>query len=310
MPAFRVSAFYKFVDLEDPGAIKAILEARGRELGIVGSILLASEGINSTIAGAPDHLGRFMEVVRSLEPFSDLDEKQSGAEDLPFLRFKVRLKKEIVTLGVPGADPRKLVGTYVEPEDWNALIGDPDTILVDTRNDYEVAIGKFKGAIDPHTASFRDFPQWVRENLPGRPGQKIAMYCTGGIRCEKATSLLRQLGHSQVYHLKGGILKYLEQVPAEESAWEGSCFVFDQRVGLQHGLRESDYDLCHGCRYPLSIEDRADPRYEDGVACPHCADSLSEEKKARLRERQKQVQLARQRGDSHLGTQPRSSAKP
>jgi UPF0176 protein len=246
-----------------------------------------------------------MACLRSLGPFHDLEEKRSTASEAPFLRFKVRLKKEIVTMGVPEVDPRKEVGTYVDPDEWNRLLEDPETILIDTRNDYEVAIGKFEGAIDPHTPSFRDFPEWARTHLEKRPDQKIAMYCTGGIRCEKATSLLKHLGYDHVYHLKGGILKYLETMPEQESKWEGSCFVFDQRVGLGHGLQESDYDLCHGCRHPLTPEDKADPRFEEGVSCPKCADSLDEDKKARLRERQKQVHLARRRGEAHIGSKAR-----
>ena len=302
MTQYAVTAYYKFVDLEDLPCLKSLLEDKGSELGIIGTILLAGEGINSTIAGLPDKLEAFMAFLRSLPPFHDLEEKRSVSDGPPFYRFKVRLKKEIVTIGVPGADPRKAVGTYVDPDDWNTLIRDPETILIDTRNDYEVAMGKFQGAIDPETPSFRDFPKWAEEHLAKKPDQKIAMYCTGGIRCEKATSLLKQMGYRNVYHLKGGILKYLETIPPEQSTWEGSCFVFDQRVGLEHGLDPSDFTLCHGCRRPLSPEDRADPRYEPGVMCPHCADSLSEEKKGRLRERQKQVQLAHQRGQQHIGS--------
>lgn len=301
---YEVSAFYKFVDVRDPASIRQTLEEAGHRHGIIGTILLAPEGINSTIAARTGRMDGFMEEVRSLEPFSELEEKRSFAKEAPFYRFKVRLKKEIVTLGVPGADPRKAVGTYVDPKDWNALVKDPETLLVDTRNDYEVGMGHFQGAVDPHTASFRDFPQWAEENLAGKKDQKIAMYCTGGIRCEKATSLLKQMGYENVYHLKGGILKYLETVPPDQSVWEGSCFVFDQRVGLEHGLDESGHTLCHGCRRPLSPEDLKDPRYEAGVSCPQCADSLPPQKIARLRERQKQVQLARQRGETHIGSGP------
>ncbi len=303
MAMYEVSAFYKFTELTGLPGIRQVLEKAGRRHGIIGTILLAPEGINSTIAAEAGRLDPFMRELRSLEPFRELEEKRSGAAEAPFHRFKVRIKKEIVTLGVPGADPRKAVGTYVEPENWRQLIEDPETLLVDTRNDYEVGMGRFKGAIDPHTASFREFPQWAQEHLAGDKNRKIAMYCTGGIRCEKATSLLKQMGYGNVYHLKGGILKYLETVPPEESVWEGSCFVFDQRVGLQHGLDESDHTLCHGCRRPLSSEDLEDPRYEPGVSCPHCADGLAPDKKERLRERQRQVQLARQRGESHIGIQ-------
>ncbi|MEX0330574.1 MAG: rhodanese-related sulfurtransferase [Puniceicoccaceae bacterium] len=302
---YAVTAFYKFVDLDELPDLKAKLTGKGEELNIMGTILLAPEGINSTIAAEPQQLDAFMAFLRSLEPFGDLEEKRSEASAAPFLRFKVRLKKEIVTIGIPEVDPRREVGTYVDAGDWNTLIADPDTILIDTRNDYEVAIGKFAGAVDPMTPSFRDFPEWARTHLEKKPDQKIAMYCTGGIRCEKATSLLKHMGYDHVYHLKGGILKYLETIPEEESKWEGSCFVFDQRVGLEHGLAESPYDLCHGCRYPLTPGDREDPRFEEGVSCPHCADTLDADKKARLRERQKQVQLARSRGEVHIGSKAR-----
>ena len=299
---YGVTTFYKFVDLEDTAGLRDKLLQRGHELGVSGTILLAPEGINSTIAALPVDLDAFMQYIRSFAAFADLEEKRSTAKGVPFLRFKVRLKKEIVTMGVPEVDPRKEVGTYVEAEEWNALIEDPETILIDTRNDYEVAIGKFKGAINPKTPTFRDFPEWARTHLEKKPDQKIAMYCTGGIRCEKATSLLKHMGYANVYHLKGGILKYLEKVPDDQSTWEGSCFVFDQRVGLEHGLAASQYDLCHGCRNPITPEDRQDPRFEEGVSCPQCADTLSGEKKIRLRERQRQIELARQRGQIHLGS--------
>jgi UPF0176 protein len=306
---YGVTTFYKFVHLEDLPDLKTHLEKRGGELGVIGTILLASEGINSTIAAPLENLDTFMEELRSMDPFTDLTEKRSQAKAAPFLRYKVRLKKEIVTMGIPEVDPLKEVGTYVEAKEWNDLIEDPETILIDTRNDYEVAIGKFKGAIDPKTPTFRDFPEWARTHLEKKPDQKIAMYCTGGIRCEKATSLLKHMGYDHVYHLKGGILKYLETVPADESTWEGSCFVFDQRVGLEHGLEKSAYDLCHGCRNPITQHDRDDPRFEEGVSCPHCADTLSEEKKARLRERQKQIELARKRGQCHIGSKAGKESK-
>jgi UPF0176 protein len=215
--------------------------------------------------------------------------------------MKVRLKREIVSMGVPGVDPNKVVGTYVEPKDWNELISDPETVLIDTRNDYEVAIGTFKGAIDPATVNFRDFPEWFRENrerFHNKP--KIAMFCTGGIRCEKATAFVKAEGFEDVFHLKGGILKYLEEVPQEESRWEGECFVFDNRVSVGHGLRQGPYDLCHACRHPISEADKASPLYEPGISCPHCHDKMNAEQRARFAERQKQVQLARKRGEAHI----------
>lgn len=299
---YRVSSFYKFVPLEAPADLReSILEA-GQACAVSGTLLLAPEGINATIAAEPSNLDAFIAFLRSREPFSDLEENRSSASELPFMRFKVRLKKEIVTIGDPAANPRTVVGEYVDPSDWNALIEDPRVLLIDARNDYEVRIGQFTGAVDPQTASFRDFPAWARDNLPPDTTQPIAMYCTGGIRCEKASSLIRQMGYEQVYHLRGGILNYLEKVPSDKSRWEGSCFVFDGRVGLGHELEESDYALCHGCRQPLSAEDRLDPRYEAGVACPHCADRLTEERGSRLRERHRQVLLARQEGRQHLGS--------
>jgi UPF0176 protein len=304
-----VSAFYKFADLENPAALRSSLEERGRDLGILGTVLLAPEGINGTVAaGCTDLLDTFMNAIRSCEPLKDLEEKRSTASGEPFLRFKVRLKKEIVSLGEPEADPRKAVGAYVDPDEWDRLIQDPGVLLVDTRNTYETHIGRFPGAIDPGTSSFREFGPWARENLPPDRDEKIALYCTGGIRCEKATSLLRQMGYRKVYHLRGGILKYLETIPPEQTSWEGSCFVFDQRVGLGHGLRESGHVLCHGCRHPLSPDDLRDPRFEDGVQCPHCAASVSEERRQRLRERQRQVALAAREGRRHLGQQPDPSA--
>lgn len=304
MPTYQVSAFYKFVALESPESLQHALQTQGTALGILGTILLAGEGINGTVAGPGDKLEQFLAFLRSIKPFNDLEDKQSTAAEPPFLRFKVRLKKEIVPLGEDGVDPANGVGTYVDPEDWNSLISDPETVLIDTRNHYETAIGTFTGAIDPKTQSFRDFSRWVRDTLADSKKKKVAMYCTGGIRCEKATAFLRKEGFEQVYHLKGGILKYLEKVPESASRWQGSCFVFDQRVGLKHGLKESGHSLCHGCRHPLAPEDLEHPDFEAGVACHRCAHDLDPEKRERLRERQRQVLLARERGEAHIGTQP------
>jgi len=304
MGGFAVSAFYRFVDLEELPGLRTKLLQTGSRHGIIGSILLAPEGINGTVAGIPGRLDTFLSFLRDIPEFKDLEEKRSWAEDAPFLRFKVRLKREIVTMGIPGVDPRSQVGTYVNPTEWKSLIEDPGTLLIDTRNSYEVAQGRFKGAVDPETESFRQFPDWAERHLPEDRDQKIALYCTGGIRCEKATSLLKGMGYRKVFHLKGGILKYLEEVPARDSLWEGSCFVFDQRVGLGHGLREDNSVLCHGCRNPVSPIGQQDPRFEPGVTCPQCADSVSEAKKARLRERQFQVELALKRGHRHIGRRP------
>lgn len=298
---YEVNAFYKFVNIEDPQLLKEQLQELGGKHSLCGTILVAAEGINSTVAARPEDMRTFISALRSDSRFADLEVKVSGSAEKPFYRFKVRLKKEIVTLGVPGVDPVNKVGTYVPPQQWNQLIADPDVVVVDTRNDYEFTIGHFKGAVDPETQSFRQFPAWVEQNLKDKKKKKVAMYCTGGIRCEKATALLRQQGFEDVYHLQGGILKYLEEVEPEESLWQGSCFVFDNRVALQHGLEESDYINCPGCRQPLAAEDRNHPKYEEGVACAHCADSTDSETLANRRERHRQMQLARARGEVHIG---------
>ncbi len=305
MTEFCVTAFYKFVRFDDPAALQDALYDELSALGVKGTVLLASEGLNGTIAGPSSVMDKALAALRALPGCTDLESKNSPASDMPFLRLKVRLKNEIVTMGVPGTDPTCLVGTYINPENWNALIIDPDTILIDTRNDYEVDIGTFKGAVDPDIETFRQFPEWF-ENFRADLEQqgrtpKIAMFCTGGIRCEKSTSWAKSIGVEDVFHLKGGILKYLENVPQEDSLWQGECFVFDDRVSVGHGLKQGDYQLCHGCRYPISAQDRQSPKFEDSVSCPHCFDSLSDKKRAALRERQKQVRLARLRGEAHLG---------
>ncbi|MDD3800223.1 MAG: rhodanese-related sulfurtransferase [Novosphingobium sp.] len=306
----QVAALYRFTRFEDCASLRAPLERLCREQGIRGTLLLASEGINGTIAGTAEGIARVLEHIRTLPDCADLDVKLSSASAMPFHRMKVRLKREIVTMGEPDIDPRTTVGTYVEAQDWNALISDPDTILIDTRNDYEVAVGTFEGAIDPETASFRDFPEWFRRErerlldagrLAGGKPPKVAMFCTGGIRCEKSTAFLKQEGIEDVYHLKGGILKYLETVPEEESLWRGECFVFDQRVTIGHGLVEGSYALCHACRLPVSEEDRASPLYEEGVSCPACHSQRTDEQRASYRERQRQEDLAAARGRAHVG---------
>lgn len=242
----------------------------------------------------------------NIPAFKGLVHKESWAEKEPFLRMKVRLKKEIVTMGVEGIDPNKVVGTYVKPEDWNALISDPDTILVDTRNDYEVAIGTFKGAVDPKTKSFREFPAWAEENKDLLKKPKIAMFCTGGIRCEKSTAYMKEQGYEEVYHLEGGILKYLEEIPEDKSLWEGDCFVFDERVSVRHGLEEGDYHMCRACRRPVSEEEMAMPEFVEGVSCPYCHEETTEEQKERFAERQRQIMLSKKRGEKHIGiTRPR-----
>jgi UPF0176 protein len=298
---FLVAALYHFVAVPRFAELRPPLQALCEENGVRGTLLLAHEGINGTIAGPADGLRRVLAFLRSQPEFAALEHKESHAAEMPFLRMKVRLKKEIVTMGVEDIDPTRSVGTYVAPENWNALISDPETIVIDTRNDYETAIGMFKGAVDPNTKTFREFPDWVRENTGLHNKPKIAMYCTGGIRCEKATAFMKEQGFDEVYHLKGGILKYLEEVPAEESLWEGACFVFDERVSVLHGLEEGEHRLCRACRHPLTAEEITSPLYEAGVSCPHCHAARSEDDRLRFRQRQLQMDLAKKRGERHLG---------
>jgi UPF0176 protein len=300
-PEFTIAAFYRFHRLDDVTSIRDQLLPRLRQLGVKGSVLLAHEGVNGTIAAAPDKLEFAIEAIISLCKLPDLDRKYSHAPALPFLRLKVKLKKEIVTIGNVDANPNEYVGEYVEAKNWNALISDPNVIIVDTRNDYEVRIGTFRGAIDPQTEKFSDFPKWVDSNLDNMKGKKVATFCTGGIRCEKATSYMKLKGFEKVYHLRGGILKYLEDVNPEESLWNGACYVFDERVAVGHGLEIADFTTCHGCLEPVSATDRQSTDYEDGVCCPHCAARLTDVQKASNRERQKQFELAQQRGSKHLG---------
>jgi len=299
---YDVAAFYHFGALPDYASLQAPLTALCESRGVMGICLLAAEGINGTLAGLPHDMKAVLAEIRALTGFADLEHKMSYAETMPFLRLKVRLKKEIVTLGVPSVDPTRLVGTYVEPEDWNALIADPDIVLIDTRNADEVRIGTFEGAIDPQTRSFSQFPDYVKTRLDPHKQPKIAMFCTGGIRCEKASNYMLQEGFAEVYHLKGGILKYLEVIPEDQSKWHGDCFVFDRRVAVGHGLKVSSHlHLCAGCRAPLSLEERQSNAYEEGVCCPYCVAVLSPQQKASARERHKQMLLAEQRGTSHLG---------
>ena len=296
--SYTVAALYKFVTLDDTQALRERLFAAGERLGVKGTLLLAGEGINGTIAARPDDMDAMLAELRSDPRFADLEVKFSIAADTPFLRWKVRLKREIVTMGVEGIDPNRRVGTYVEPSEWNAVISDPDTVLIDTRNDYEIDLGTFRGAIDPDTDSFRDFPAWVEANRARLEGKRVAMFCTGGIRCEKASSFMLGEGFSDVVHLKGGILKYLETQAEDESLWEGDCFVFDNRVAVGHGLAETDWSLCHACRMPVSEEDRASEQFIAGVQCPACAGAHID--RERYAERQRQMELARARGEAHL----------
>ena len=299
-----VAALYKFVTLEDFHELREPLLNACLEAGTRGTLLLAEEGINGTIAGSREAIDQVLAYLRSDPRLADLEHKESGDDHMPFYRMKVKLKKEIVTLGVAGIDPNRRVGTYVKPRDWNALVSDPEVLLIDTRNDYEYGIGSFRGAIDPHTTSFREFPAYVRSQLDPRRQKKVAMFCTGGIRCEKASAFMLQEGFEEVYHLQGGILKYLEEVPEEESIWEGECFVFDNRVAVNHRLEKGRYDQCYGCRHPITEEDKQSDRYQKGICCPRCYDSLSDEQVARFRERQKQIELAELRGELHVGAPP------
>ena len=304
MDGFVVAALYRFVTLEDYRELREPLLDECVAAGVKGTLLLAAEGINGTIAGSRAGIDRVLAWLRSDPRLAALEHKESLDDEMPFYRMKVKLKREIVTMGIAGIDPNRVVGTYVAPRDWNTLVNDPEVVLIDTRNRYEYDIGTFRGAIDPATTSFREFPRYVRENLDPARHKKVAMFCTGGIRCEKASAFMLQEGFEEVYHLQGGILKYLEEVPEAESTWEGECFVFDNRVAVNHRLEKGRYDQCHGCRHPITAEDKASDRYQQGVCCPHCYDSLTNEQKARFAERQKQMELAAQRGEQHVGAPP------
>jgi UPF0176 protein len=274
-------------------------------LGVRGTLLLAKEGINGTVAGTRTAIDDLLDFLMKNEMFEgrlkDIQWKESFSKEIPFNRTKVKLKKEIVTMGVDAIDPNLIVGTYVKPEAWNDLISDPDVILVDTRNEYEVQIGTFKNALNPHTTSFREFPEYTEKNLNPALHKKVAMFCTGGIRCEKSTAYLKEQGFDEVYHLEGGILKYLEEVPKEESMWEGECFVFDNRVTVDHDLKRGHYDQCHACRMPITEQDKQSNAYQPGVSCPHCISDLTETQKERFIERERQVQLAIKKGEVHIG---------
>jgi len=305
MRPFLTAAFYKFIQLPDFAELKEPLLAFCEQQGVKGMILLATEGINSTIAGTPEGVHAVLAYLRQDPRLADLQHKEAWSDKAPFYRMKVRLKREIVTLGVPEANPSTLAGTYVKPADWNALISDLDVVVVDTRNDYEVGIGTFKGALDPNIQSFSQLPQWVNQAAALNPvtgkKPKVAMFCTGGIRCEKSTAFLRTQGFDEVYHLEGGILKYLETVPPEESLWQGACFVFDERVSVGHGLEVGEYGLCRACRMPISESDKLSPLFEDGVSCARCHAVTTDTQKAGARERKRQWDLAKARGLSWVG---------
>ncbi|RYX95782.1 MAG: rhodanese-related sulfurtransferase [Comamonadaceae bacterium] len=309
MPAFLTAALYKFVELPDYKDLQAPLLACCEANAVKGTLLLAEEGINGTIAGPEVGVRAVLSWLRSDPRLAALENKEAWADTPPFYRMKVRLKREIVTLGVPEANPSRMAGQYVKPADWNALLAEPGVVLVDTRNDYEVAIGTFDGAVNPQTEAFSDLPGWVDREMAeggklaasGGKKPKVAMFCTGGIRCEKSTALLRSRGFDEVFHLEGGILKYLETVAPADSAWQGECFVFDERVSVGHGLKPGNFTLCRSCRDPLGEADRQSPLYELGVSCAHCHASTTEDQKRGYRERQRQVELAEARQEAHIG---------
>ena len=294
------AALYKFVEFNDFEAFREPLYDCMVAQGVKGTLLLAREGINGTICGTREGIDTVLAFIRSRDEFSDIEHKESPSDTQAFYRTKVKLKKEIVTMGIDWVDPKNVVGTYVEPKDWNDLIRDPEVLLIDTRNDYEYAVGTFEGAINPKTDSFREFPQYVKDHLDPAKHKKVAMFCTGGIRCEKSTAYLKSIGFDEVYHLKGGILKYLEEVPETDTTWNGDCFVFDQRVTVRHGLKQGDYDQCYACRMPITEAEKASEHYQKGVSCPHCFDKTTPEQKQRFAEREKQIQLAKQRGEQHI----------
>jgi UPF0176 protein len=300
-PHIVVCALYHFVPLDDYVALQSPLQQLMLDHEVRGTLLLAAEGINGTIAGSREGIDAVLAWLKRDPRLAELDHKESFDEGAPFYRSKVKLKKEIVTMGVAGIDPLRKVGTHVEPENWNALISDPEVLLIDTRNDYEVEIGSFRGAVNPQTESFREFPAYVRSQLDPARHKKVAMFCTGGIRCEKSTAFLKEQGFDEVYHLKGGILNYLEKVPASESLWQGECFVFDNRVSVNHALQKGVYDQCHACRLPITDADKASALYERGVSCPHCHGSRDAAELEQFRERQRQIDLAAARGEAHLG---------
>ena len=296
-----ICALYKFTRLDDFEEIQLPLRSFLDSLSVKGTLLLAREGINGTISGTKVSLEKVLDYLQSDPRFLDLEFKFSYSKKIPFKRLKVKLKKEIVTMGLTEIDPTHSAGTYVKPKDWNELINDPDVVLIDTRNNYEYEIGSFKGAINPNTETFREFPSFTKNTLEQYRDKKIAMFCTGGIRCEKSTAYLKSEGFKNVFHLQGGILKYLEEVNEDESLWEGECFVFDDRVAVKHNLEQGQYDQCHACRFPITEEDTMHPHYEKGASCPRCYGTKNSSQMSRYREREKQVKLAKLRGEKHIG---------
>ena len=300
-----VATLYKFFKVDDLVALQNQLYAICNKNNVMGTILIANEGVNGTISAKPKEIEKTLISIQEDDRFSEIEIKYSSANKQPFHKMRVRLKKEIVTIGLPEINPNKTVGTYVRPEEWNDIISDPDVILIDTRNKFEIKIGSFKNALDPRTTSFRDFPEWVKKFKQDKENtnKKIAMYCTGGIRCEKASSLMKEEGFNEVYHLQGGILKYLEQVEKEKSLWEGECFVFDDRVCLTENLEVGSYKMCFACRMPITEDELNDDRYEEGISCLYCYDKTTKDKKERFESRQKQIELSKLRGEKHIGGQ-------
>ncbi|MDA9623525.1 rhodanese-related sulfurtransferase [Rhodobiaceae bacterium] len=300
-----VATFYKFFKVDDLVALQDQLYSICNKNNVMGTILIANEGVNGTISSKPREIEKTLISIQKDDRFSEIEIKYSSTNKQPFHKMRVRLKKEIVTIGLPEINPNKTVGTYVKPEQWNDVISDPDVILIDTRNKFEIKIGSFKNALDPRTTSFRDFPEWVKKFKQDKTNtnKKIAMYCTGGIRCEKASSLMKEEGFNEVYHLQGGILKYLEQVEKEKSLWKGECFVFDDRVCLTENLEVGSYKMCFACRMPITEDEINDDRYEEGISCLYCYDKTTEEKKERFESRQKQIELSKLRGEKHIGGQ-------
>lgn len=307
----KVAAFYRFLDVPDPEAFRDELLERCEAASLLGTVLVATEGVNGTLAGDKESiLNVFSFIETRLGLDAPIDARWTDAGEAPFRRMRVKVKKEIVTLGRPDILPHRKTGRHVSPEEWNALIEDPDVLVIDTRNHYEVEVGTFPRAVDPGTDSFREFPDFARELKDSNPDRPLAMFCTGGIRCEKATALMLELGYKDVYHLEGGILNYLNSVTAEENRWDGECFVFDTRVAVDRDLAEGGYVQCHACRRPLSSDDLASEGYVEGVSCPHCIDETDDDKRARLEERAKQVRLAAERGDAHIGAVLDPSGEP
>lgn len=301
---FSVAALYKFSSINDPESLHNEIRIRLKSLSISGTILVGEEGINGTISGTNSNIKKAIAFIQSIKGFASLDIKYSESPKNPFIRLKIKLKKEIVTIGDRSINPNKIVGDYVDPKNWNSLIDDKDTILIDTRNDYEYSIGTFKNAINPKTVKFREFPKWVKnQNFTedDKKNKKVAMFCTGGIRCEKASSLMMKDGFENVHHLKGGILNYFQSVKNEDSLWEGECFVFDDRVSVNQDLTVGTYDMCHGCRMPITEDDKKLKEFIKGVACPKCFNTTTKDQKARYMSRQKQVDLAKARNQKHIG---------